>query len=215
MSTVTEIAELEAAITEAELTDDEAELVKRLVGEEQLAPDEAIAAAIATREEQPPPPAPPGPEPEGDEPSAKQLRDLAKENDRHVEAVRKIMGGFVEGFVGCEKCDTIGLEPPGPKPRSHDFYQACATCNGFGQVLTGSLEAQYAAIACPDCGGRGFLEAMVDNTPAAELVKQLRAQRAAAPAAPELVQPIVPQAPAGGEVTFGRPTWMGDPQLGQ
>lgn len=214
MSTVTEIAELEAAIAEAELTDEEGELVKRLVGEEELAPDEAIAAAIATREQPPQPPPPPEGEPEGDEPTPKQLRDLVKENERHVERVHAVMGGFVDGFEPCDKCDTLGLQPPGPKPRSHAFYKACETCNGFGQVLTGSLEAQYSAIACPDCGGRGFLEAMVDNTPAAELVKQLRAQRAAVPASVELQPPIAAPAPAGGEVTFGRPAWMGDPNLG-
>lgn len=212
--TVAEIAELEGMIGEAELTDEEGELVKRLVNEEQLAPDEAIAAAIATREENTPP-APKAETPaEGDEPTGKQLRDLTKENERHVAKVREIMGGFVDGFEPCEKCDTIGLQPPGPKPRSHAFYKACETCAGFGQVLTGSLEAQYAAIACPDCGGRGFLEAMVDNTPAVELVKQLRAQHAAAPAATELAPQLVQPAGGGGEVSFGRPSWMGDPAIG-
>lgn len=214
MSTLTDTAELEAAIAEAELTDEEGELVKRLVVEEQLAPDEAIAAAIATRDEQPQPPAPPAGEPEGEEPSSKQLRELVKENERHVAAVSKIMGGFVDGFEPCEKCDTLGLQPPGPKPRTHSFFKACETCAGFGQVLTGSLEAQYQAVACPDCGGRGYLEAMVDNTPAVEVVKQLREQRAAAPRPlePVALAPVVE--PAGGEVTFGRPSWMGDPGLG-
>lgn len=213
--TVAEVAELEGKIGEAELTDEEAALVKRLVAEEELAPDEAIAAALATREQETPPAPKAEPPIEGDEPTTKQLRDLTRENERHVGKVREIMGGFVEGFEPCEKCDTIGLQSPGPKPRAHAFYKACETCAGFGQVLTGSLEAQYAAIACPDCGGRGFLEAMLDNTPAVEVVKQLREQRAAAPAATELAPQLVQPTGAGGEVSYGRPTWMGDPQLGQ
>lgn len=214
MSTLTDTAELEAAIAEAELTDTEAELVKRLVADEELAPDEAIAAAIATREAEPTPPPAANGETEGEEPSAKQLRELAKENERHVASVHRIMGGFVEGFEPCEKCDTLGLEPPGPKPRAHSFFKACDTCNGYGQVLTGSLEAQYSAVNCPDCAGRGYLEAMVDNTPAVEVVKQLRAQRAAAPQPLEPVQPPVPPTGGGADVTYGRPTWMGDPGLG-
>jgi DNA-directed RNA polymerase subunit RPC12/RpoP len=214
MNAVADIAQLEAAIGEAELTDEEAELVRRLVKDEELAPDEAVAAALATREAEPPLAVKPAGETEGDEPSPKQLRDLVKENERHVKQVGTIMGGFVEGFEPCEKCDTLGLQPPGPRPRAHSFYKACETCAGYGQVLTGSLEAQYASIACPDCGGRGFLEAMIDNTPAAELVKQLRAQRAAGVGAGELQPQPVQPAGGGAEVTYGRPTWMGDPQLG-
>lgn len=215
MSTITDETALATAIAEAGLTDVEAELVNRILEDTDASAEEAIASALAMREAEAAPPATTTGEAESAEPTVKQLKDLDKENTRHVETVHRIMGSFVAGFVACEKCDTLGLEPPGPKPRSHDFFQACATCNGYGQVLTGSLEAQFSSINCPDCGGRGYLEMLVDNTPAAELVKQLRAQRATAPQVDLAAPPVLPAAAPAHEVSFGRPAWMGDPTVGQ
>lgn len=215
MSTVINQEELETAIAAAELDDDETRMVTAMVVEGAGTIEEAVAAALAARMMTPPPAETTGPPVTSEEPTRTQIRDLVKENERHDDAVHDIMGGFVEGFVACDKCDGLGLEPPAPPVKTHEFFRACGTCNGYGSVLTGSLEDQYRGIGCPDCGGRGYLEMLVDNTPAVELVKQLRAQRAttqpvdlaAPPAAPLTAPPL--------DVGFGRPAWMGDPTVGQ
>lgn len=215
MTAVIDEKELDAAIAAAELDDEEKAVVTRMVVEGLATIDEAVAAALVDRTADDAPPAPPIGESESGEPTPKQLKELDRENGRHVEAVQDIMGAFVAGFVPCEKCETLGLEPPGPKPKTHEFYVACGTCNGFGRVLTGSLDQGNADVACPDCGGRGYLELMLDNTPAAELVKQLRAQRAATPLPVDVHTPAAPPATAPVQADFGRPAWMGDPTVGQ
>jgi DNA-directed RNA polymerase subunit RPC12/RpoP len=215
MTTVIDQEELDAAIAAAELDDEERAVVTRMVVEGLATIDEAVAAALVNRDANTAALMPPSEEPAEGEPTPRQLRELDKENGRHVEAVKDIMGAFVAGFVPCEKCETLGLEPPGPKPKTHEFYVACGTCNGFGRVLTGSLDQGNADVACPDCGGRGYLELMLDNTPAAELVKQLRAQRATATLPVDVQQPPAPAATQPVQADFGRPAWMGDPALGQ
>lgn len=215
MSTVIDQQELEGAIAAAELDEDEARIVTAMVVEGAGTIEEAVAAALAARTATVTPPAETIAVQADGEPSPRQLKELDRENGRHVEAVRDIMGAFVAGFVACEKCETLGLEPPGPKPKTHEFYVACGTCNGFGRVLTGSLDQGNADVACPDCGGRGYLELMLDNTPAAELVKQLRAQRAATTLSVDVQQPAAPPAIAPVQADFGRPAWMGDSTIGQ
>lgn len=215
MSTITNEDELAQAMGAAELTDAERELVVKTMEETEASGEEAIAAALMLRsaavadalEAVAPPP-------QG-EPTAKQLKELDKANERHVAAVRGIMGAFVDDFVPCAKCDSMGLEPAAPQPKAHDFFRACGTCNGYGRVLTGSLDEQNADVACPDCGGRGYLEMLLDNTPAVELVKQLRAQRATVQQG-DLAPPVAAPQPAPAlDVGFGRPAWMGDPTVGQ
>jgi hypothetical protein len=215
MSTVIDQQELEGAIAAAELDDDEARSVTAMVVEGAGTIEEAVAAALAARTATVTPPAAKTVDPAGDEPTPRQLKELEKENTRHVEAVIDLMGAFVDGFVPCSTCDTMGLEPPQPPAKTHDFFRACATCNGYGQVLTGSLEQQFASIACPDCGGRGYLEMLVDNTPAVELIKQLRAQRATAQVLDPAQPPPAPAPAPALDVGFGRPAWMGDPTVGQ
>jgi hypothetical protein len=152
------------------------------------------------------------------EPTREQLRELDVENERHEQAVHEIMGEFVAGFGACEACAGSGMVPPGPEPQAHPWYKACATCEGFGQVLTGSLREPNNAVDCPQCAGRGYLEA-VDSagTPLAELAKQrggntapIVAPVADLPAVDGASPPAAELEPAG----FGTPAWMGNPNIG-
>lgn len=213
MSTVTNDEELGQAMTAAELTLEERELVVQTLEDSDLTAEEAIGAVLATRnaepEEQPAPVA----EPLATEPSDKQLRELDRENTRHIAKVHTIMGHFSAELEECDKCGTMGLVEPGPAPKAHPFYVPCETCNAFGQVLSGSLVGEHAAVPCPDCAGRGYLEAMLDNTPAVEIITRLRDQaRAAGPITLAEAPPAAEPAENGG-VTFGRPAWMGDPAI--
>lgn len=207
--------ELEAAIADHDLSEEHAIRVRELA-------DQGVPILDAIKqagEEQAAPPVPvtgsDDPAAGLDEPSPAMLKRLSKEVERHDATVRKIMGSFVEGLEPCSTCNGIGLEQPGPKPLEHAFFTACPTCAGFGRVLTGSLEEQYAGVACPDCGGRGYLEAMMDNTPAVEIVQQVREQRRLAQAPPPPVAIETNGGGNAGELSMGRPAWMGDPNLGQ
>lgn len=215
MSNIAELADLEASIAEAELTDDEADRVKAIAAEGVPVAD-AIAQVLSERE------------PEGDaepelatpvdasgEPAPMQLKSLDREQARHEARVHAIMGVYVAGFETCQACSGVGLVPPGPKPQSHEFFIACETCAGFGQVKTGSLRAGNEARDCPACKGRGYLEALdASGVPIADQNRPALAASAAPVAAP-------PEAPNGNGaaetagVTFGTPAWMGDTSLGR
>lgn len=214
MSAVTELAELEASIGEAELTDDEAERVKALADEGTAVP-EAVAQVIADREtEQLEPDEPtPTPAPLG-EPTAKQLKSLDAEQGRHEQRVRQIMGAYVDGFEACRECSGVGLVPPGPTPQTHELFIPCETCAGFGEVLTGSLRQSYEQRDCPACLGRGYLERLEpDGSPVAP---PSGTQATPPPAASQLPPPdqFEQPAPPPARPSYGVPAWMGDPQLG-
>ena len=214
MSTATDIAELEAAAVEAELSDEETEAVKETVAEG-ASLEEAVAFVLSQREgtdEEPPPPAPPAEE--LGEPTAKQIKALETQAERHLEKVRTIMGGHVAGFDVCPECGAVGLVPPGPRPQSHEDYKACPTCAGFGQIKTGSLRGGHEAADCPTCKGAGYLIRRVDPNATA-------ANGATAPVVPFVAQPeshelapppAAPTTPAA--ETWEAATWMGDPTLG-
>lgn len=215
MSTATELANVEAAIVEAELTDEEAALVKKVIAEHGFSPDEAIQAALVNREAAAIEAAAPADAPGDGEPSPKQWQTLDRENQRHERRVHEIMGGAVAGFGVCETCAGVGLVPPGPSPQTHAYFKSCETCLGFGQVLTGSLREGQNVRDCPECRGRGYLEAI--NEAGAPLAESAVAQ-SAAPLAPPAAQPAEGPAPVGGNgagLTFGAPAWMGDPTLGR
>ena len=214
MSVTDTAEELERVIAEHDLAAEHAERVRELA-QEGVPVLDAIRQAAAEGETEEQPATPPAQaSTELAEPTPAMLKRLAAETDRHLANVAKIMGGFVDGFVICDKCDALGLTEPAPPARTHEFYAACQTCNGYGQVLTGSLEQQYAAVACPDCLGRGYLEALLDNTPATAIVAEVREQRRTAVQQPvAVVQIPTPAAPAG-ELEYGRPAWMGDPSVG-
>lgn len=206
--------ELGEAIAAAELTIEEALLVRQLVDDEELEPDEAIQAALATREQERDEEPPPAVVVELGEPSDKTLKALDAETTRHLKRVNELMGGHVAGFAECDKCGGIGLVPPGPSPRAHEWFRSCDTCSGFGQVLTGSLREGQNARDCPRCKGRGYLEAigsdgqaLADKPGPAPVATALPASAPAegAPAPAPVVQ---------AEPTFGTPSWMGDPAIG-
>lgn len=214
MSVATDLAELEATIAENELDEAAAERLRELLQEGAELPL-ALEQVLAERDGALPPPELPAAaeEPDG-APSDKQLRELDKENDRHRDKVRTIMGVHVAEWEPCSKCDGIGLEPPGPKPQTHEWFMACPTCQGFGEVYTGSSREGKESRDCPACGGRGYLEALGQGgTPLAEGGTPI-GQEPPAPQAPQLE----PAAPASSDpppgLVFGRPAWMGDPNIG-
>lgn len=214
MTSIKERADVEAAIAEADLDDATAERVQELLAEGSPIED-AIRLAIEERDR-------PSVESHGEHdpaagleaPTPQMLGALDDAKVQHVQHVHAIMGGFVEGFEPCDKCDALGLVPPAPPARGHEFFKPCPTCNGYGQLMTGSLSEQYAAIECVDCGSRGYLERMVDFTPASELVKQLREQRAAVTIPDVAAPPAALVADTSAGDGFGRPSWMGDPGIG-
>lgn len=214
MSTATDAAELEAAIAEAELTDDETEAVHETMNEGASA-EEAIAFVLSQREggdDDVTPPAPPAEE--LGEPSAKQLRDLERETDRHLEKVKTIMGGHVAGFDVCDACGAVGLTPPGPRPQSHENYKACPTCQGFGQIKTGSLRGGHEAADCPTCKGSGYLIRREDpNAGAANGAQIVPVPYVPTAEGHELAPPpAAPPTPPAEQ--WEAATWMGDPSLG-
>ncbi|PYO45030.1 MAG: hypothetical protein DMD33_00885, partial [Gemmatimonadetes bacterium] len=160
MSTVVAIAEVEAAIAEAELTDEEAELVKASIAED-VPLAEAVKLVLEERDGEGDQ-APPTPVQVADlgEPSKEQLRALDREQTRHEKRIHEIMGPFVACFVACEECSGVGLTQPGPKPRTHELFKTCETCAGFGLVLTGSTRPGMESRDCPACLGRGYLEGL-------------------------------------------------------
>jgi hypothetical protein len=215
MTTDTHNEELEAAITEAELTDDEATQARELLaGGGQVAA--IVPFILSEREggtggdnddvEQPP---------AGTvEPTAKQLKALENELVRHEKRVHEVMGEFAAGMVTCEHCNGIGLAEPGepePELQPHDYFKGCETCAGIGLVKTGSIRPGNSTRDCPTCRGRGYLEALKDGQPLASAPSLAEAAPAIETAAP--VPPAGEQAASG--VTFGTPAWMGDPALGQ
>lgn len=215
MSAIPELVELEAAIAENELADDEAARLHELV--DAGGPiRESVELILSEREPEPEPePAPEPTEPPSGEPTNAQFRALGKESDRHAAAVRKIMGPFAEGMVECEHCSGMGLAPAGPEPQTHAFFKQCGTCAGFGLVLTGSSRPGNESRDCPECRGRGYLEALSESgAPLAEAGAQPPAPGPSP--APAIVPPPAESAANGHvEQRFGVPSWMGDPNLGQ
>lgn len=214
MSTASQIAAREAAFAEAELTEAESTRIAELV-EEGAAPEDALLQVVAEREEEhdaddgPPPPIP-----ESGEPTREQLQKLDAENLRHIKAVRRVMGAFVDGFEECDHCNTLALVPPGPRPQTHEFFIRCETCQGFGQVLTGSTRPGNEERDCPTCGGRGYVEALGPaGQPLAEVPLAQQEATAGLVAAAGADQPSTPPRPAPAP-TYGNPSWMGDPAVG-
>lgn len=214
MSTVTNDEELGQAMTAAELTLEERELVAQTLEDSDLAADEAIAAVLALRDAEP---APAVAEQLGDEPSEAQWKTLGKENERHERRVREIMGGFVDGFETCEPCQGAGLVPPGPpepEPQTHEYFRTCETCSGFGQVLTGSRAVGHTARNCPNCGGRGYEEKLdAEGRPLATSGAGGAPPTVSAPPPASTLEPA-PALEGGAGERFGTPAWMGDPNLG-
>lgn len=126
---------------------------------------------------------------------AQQLFDRAM---RDFAAALCIVFG-VEELESSQTPGIAGFVLPGfTEMKPHSDFTRCTTCNGYGDVLTGSMKAGDEKKPCPDprCKGRGFW------------------QKAGAP---EPVQPTyvpMPDATANGAGEWGEaPKWMGDPNL--
>lgn len=215
MSAVTDAAQLEAAIAENDLNEAEAETLRLLVTESGTPLEDAVRELLESRDGTGQTLTLAAAEGPLGEPTEKQLRDLERAVQRHLERVRTIMGGHVAGFEECDKCGGYGLTPPGPQPQTHEWFVACPTCEGFGQVLTGSLREGQQSRDCPQCKGRGYLEALGAN--GAPLADGGTPAGAAPPAAPQLEPPAAPPADGanGAGLQYGTPSWMGDASIGR
>jgi len=93
----------------------------------------------------------------------------------------------------------VGFVLPGfAEKLPHDNFTRCTTCNGYGKVLTGSMNAGNEERDCPDprCNGLGYWQKPSPVTPQA----------------PTLAQPL--PAPANGAGEWApAPSWLGDPNL--
>lgn len=210
MEALEKLREVDRVIAEHDLSDEHAERVRELVLE-----DVPVLDAIKQAGDEGKKPAPKA-KPTDDaadglsEPTPSMLKALQKASENYEKAVRGIMGSFVAGFVNCEDCGGLGLVEPAPRPKPHPFFRECPTCVGYGKVLTGAREELTGSRDCPDCAGRGYLEAMLDNTPAVELVERMREQIRATQVQ-TLAVPIPPiEGGSTAELTFSRPAWMGD-----
>jgi hypothetical protein len=215
VSTAKQKADLEAAAVEHELTDAETEALRETVATGATV-QEALTLVLAARDIAA---GDAGPDDAADaapsaEPTPKQLRALDTEVTRHLDEVHSIMGHHVEGFVPCEYCGSVGLTPP-TAPRPHDNFRPCATCNGHGEVLTGSKREGYQSRQCPDCRGRGYLEKMVGGQPVSPDGPPVANEPTGAPLVPPVPVLAGGDNGAGGEQSYGVPSWMGDPNLGQ
>jgi rubrerythrin len=177
-------------------------VTETLSPEAQLAAERAAEVEAYDAEHPPAEPEPePEPEPEAPPPDpevAAAAKLLEQEEKRHKRALEKALGPEALAHP-CDRCDALGYVPPwrdadddgAPEYRTHDQFQRCGACDGLGDVLTGSQRPGSELQGCPDCGARGFLE------------------KIPAPA------PLIPQPASGNgeQITYGRPTWMGDPTV--
>lgn len=146
-------------------------------------------------------------EPTGDEPE-----EPSDDDDRSDELRAEQLGLVVDGFEAAlrdvlgadEKLDpvpmdgAIGFMVPGAlELKAHAKFRRCSTCNGHGQVLTGSLADQRQTTDCPRCAGRGYLE---------------KTEELAGDGEQDATNGDGAVDPDAG---FGVPKWMGDPAVGQ
>lgn len=113
---------------------------------------------------------------------------MEKELGRHAKAMEALLGDGWVDMEACETCGTAGFVPKAavaaPEMRRHPELQRCDTCNGWGRVLTPSLDPQYAEEPCMACTGKGYLDAAALK--AAEDARRYAAQAA---------QPVTPPTP--------------------
>lgn len=103
--------------------------------------------------------------PAGDQvPPVAEAAQTAQELDRPAQEVEDPdRNGAVEAYQ-CPVCLGHGwfaFEPP-----TDPSTETCPRCYGHGHVLTGSRVPAHIARACPDCGGRGYVEARPTFEPA-------------------------------------------------
>ena len=110
----------------------------------------------------------------------KQYKQLESEQKRHTNAVSKIMGDAAIDLIVCPLCEPElqgflrmeSLDHPRDeiheamigvlkKPQQVEYQLAphavtCVSCDGLGQVLSGSRVPGKERIVCPTCSGNGY-----------------------------------------------------------
>jgi hypothetical protein len=186
-------------------TDDKAELERRLAEERSERANAAAATAEPGDDE-------PADEPEdepGDEPEDEPADEPAGEGpsmELQAEQLGELMDGFEAGlrelFGIAEPLPPVPMEGmfgfmlPGTLDyRTNDKFRRCSTCNGQGEVLTGSIADGKQTANCPRCDGRGYLEKLDEHEQ----------------------QPAASETAANGAVDpdagYGVPKWMGNPDV--
>lgn len=174
MSTATELAEREAMAADAAAADDDVDEDEAERAAELERVEEAEQEAEQTERE-----------PASDMAMERIGRDLDREADRHTRAVAKIMGEQMGDLVPCPLCITPGfvtVEPPrdfdpmqrqavlmsmgdgaAPTLNQHPKLYLCETCDGWGDLTTGSRKETTRTEGCPDCGGKGYRDRDMDQ----------------------------------------------------
>lgn len=96
--------------------------------------------------------------------------------------------GPADGMSDCPTCGGMSMVPDGhpliaPDGGSYGARQdtvACATCEGLGQLYTGSKVAEHALLPCPTCGGSGYTSKPAEAIDPPSNVTQLPPAAAAA-----------------------------------
>ena len=159
--------------------------------EEETGPSFEAPETPAEPEPEPEPTEPDGEEEEAaDAPAAgmttEQAAELEKATATYFKRVEKVFGAD-NVPPACEHCGGLGFDLTGgqgePDYPEHENYIECEACHGYGHVKTGSKVPGHDLHDCPQCLGRGYLEALPT---------------------PQLVPETTP--------THGVPAWMGDVQ---
>jgi hypothetical protein len=181
---------------------------------------EALQGLSAETEPGPEPQAEPDPEEEESEEQhaaeEQQARSGSERSDKQTQAMfERAVGRFrdslrvvfeVDDLQPASAPGVIGFLLPGfTEQKTHEDFARCQTCNGYGNVLTGSMKEGDKERPCPDprCKGRGYWE---------------RPQAQPAPPPPTLSAVSGPTVyetpPANGDGQWAEaPAWMGDPRL--
>ena len=153
MSNVKELADREAARAEAETPDEETADADETAAEEEA---ESVEGT-------PEPDAEPAPEVNSDA----QAKAIVSELGRHERAWAKLNGVEPDELNVCPTCEGVGFTmEPQPQIKEAEYAERCMTCNGYGEVLSGSLRQGSQTVKCLACAGLGY----IDKRNPAELV---------------------------------------------
>lgn len=142
------------------------------------------------------------------------LEKLNREGERHFKRVHEIMREQMRDLAPCELCWSFApgfrFQPVPDEQRAnvmialelsevaayvHDRHsEACAECNGWGMVATGSKVNGQDALTCLNCGGKGWMgdrapETRVALTPVAPIVPA-NGEHEPTPQSPEVAEAI-------------------------
>lgn len=144
------------------------------------------------------------------------MRQLARIMDDAAAALADLFG-LDEPLEPAPIDGILGFVAPGAfVHRPHEKYKACPTCNGLGDVLTGSHKQGNETQPCPRCAGRGYLEKLSQVT-ATATPGYVQSTATASPATASVgmvhFQPEPEPAAQNGDDGYGVPSWAGDPSI--